>query len=135
MQPRGFTVVYVFMRWCWCLFFSGLAASNAVAQIQLELQIPRLQYVAHEPVVANLTLTNLAGRDVDFRDDRNQPWFGFEVTGSEGQSIPQISNAGNEPLRVTAGQRITRKINLTQLYGTQFRDLPSSSSYLFCRPQ
>jgi hypothetical protein len=117
MQPRGFTVVYVFMRWCWCLFLPGLVASSAVAQIQVELKFPRLQYVAYEPVVANVTFTNLAGRDVDLRDNQSQPWFGFEVTGSEGQSFPQVSSAGNEPLRVAAGQRVTRKINLTQLYG------------------
>jgi hypothetical protein len=117
MQPGGFRVVYFFMRWCWCLFLPGLVASSAVAQIQVELKFPRLQYVAYEPVVANVTFTNLAGRDVELRDSQSQPWFGFEVTGSEGQPFPQISSAGNEPLRVVAGQRVTRKINLTQLYG------------------
>src|SRR2546430_11634622 len=52
-----------------------------VLQIQVELKFPRLQYIAYEPVVANLTITNLAGRDVDLRDARAQAWFGFEEIG------------------------------------------------------
>ena len=117
MQLRAFTVVYVFMRPCWRLLCLGLFASTAVAQIQVELKFPRLQYIAYEQVVANLTITNLAGRDVDLRDAGNQSWFGFEVSGGEGQSIPAIANASTEALSVAAGQRVTRKINLTPLYG------------------
>ena len=117
MQLRAFTVVYVFMKPCWPLLCLGLFASTALGQIQVELKFPRLQYIAYEPVVANLTVTNLAGRDVDLRDAGNQPWFGFEVSGGGGQSIPAIANTSTEPLRVPAGQRVTRKINLTPLYG------------------
>ena len=63
MQLRAFTVVYVFMKPCWPLLCLGLFASTALGQIQVELKFPRLQYIAYEPVVANLTVTNLAGRD------------------------------------------------------------------------
>ena len=117
MQPRGFAVVYPFMRPCWTLFCLGFVANSAFGQIQVELKFPRLQYIAYEPVVANITITNLAGRDVDLRDGGNQPWFGFEVSGSEGESIPAIATASTEPLSVAAGKRVTRKINLTPLYG------------------
>jgi len=105
------------MKLRWALVGLGFVAGSAFAQIQVELKFPRLQYIAYEPVVANLTITNLAGRDVDLRDNPSQPWFGFEVSGSEGQSIPQISKATTESLNIGAGQRVTRKINLTTLYG------------------
>jgi hypothetical protein len=105
------------MKLRWPLICLVFVASSAAAQIQVELKFPRLQYIAHEPVVATLTITNLVGRDVDLRDGGSQPWFGFEVTGNEGQSIPQISNVSTEPLVVAAGKRVTRKINLTPLYG------------------
>jgi hypothetical protein len=117
MQLCGFTVVYVLMKLRWALVGLGFVAATASAQIQVELKFPRLQYIAYEPVVANLTVTNLAGRDVDLRDAGGQPWFGFEVSGSEGQSIPQISKVMTEPLSVGAGKRVARKINLTPLYG------------------
>ena len=116
MQPRGFAVVYVFMKLPWAMICLCFAASSAVAQIQVELKFPRLQYIAYEPVVANLTITNLAGRDVDLHDADGQTWFGFEVTGDEGRSIAPISNVGAEPFNVAAGKRVTRKINLTPLF-------------------
>src|SRR5437660_12767173 len=113
MQLRGFPVVYVFMKLRWTLAGLGFIASTSFGQIQVELKFPRLQYIAYEPVVANLTITNLAGRDVDLRDNGGQAWFGFEVSGAEGQSIPQISKVTTESLSVGAGQRVTRKVNLT----------------------
>ena len=117
MQLRGFTIVYVFMKLRWALVGLWFFTGSAFAQIQVELKFPRLQFIAYEPVVANLTITNLAGREVDLRDRAGRPWFGFEVSGGEGQAIPQISNATSEPLSLGAGQRVTRKINLTPLYG------------------
>jgi len=97
---------------------SGLVAATAAAQIQVDLKLARLQYIAYEPVVANFVITNLAGRDVDLHDENGQRWFGFEVTGSEGQPIAPVSaDKGQGPLNIAAGKRVTQKINLTPLYG------------------
>src|SRR3989440_4698123 len=115
MQPRPFPIVYVLMRPALIALF--FFAGNAFAQIQVELKLPRLQYIAYEPVVANLTITNLAGRDVDLRDSNGQAWFGFEVNGNENQSIAPLSKTSTEALNVAAGKRVTRKINLTPLFG------------------
>jgi hypothetical protein len=97
-------------------FLLLLAAPAARAQIQIDLKLPRLQYIAYEPVVAHLVITNLAGRDVDLRDDNGQAWFGFEVTGGEGQPISPISNSVQPPLKIEAGKRVTQKINLTPMF-------------------
>lgn len=117
MQPRSFSRVNVFMGRRWLLLCLCSIASSTFAQIQVELKFPRLQYIAYEPVVANLTITNLAGRDVDLRDGNGQSWFGFEVTADEGRTIAQLANAGTEPLSVAVGKRVTREINLTPLFG------------------
>ena len=63
------------------------AAAQAHGQLQVELNLKRLQYIAYEPIVATLAITNLAGRDVDLHDADGQTWFGFEVTGKEGEPI------------------------------------------------
>ncbi|MEY2541244.1 MAG: hypothetical protein QOI22_846 [Verrucomicrobiota bacterium] len=97
-----------------CFF---LLAASALAQIQVELKLPRLQYIAHEPVVAKLSVTNLAGRDVDLRDADGRTWFGFEITGSAGQPIaPLAANKSETALSIPAGKTVTQKINLTPLY-------------------
>lgn len=94
-----------------------LAVSSAEAQIQVELKLKRLQFVAYEPVIATLTITNLAGRDVVLRNDAGQHWFGFEVSGKEGQPIaPATTIASEPPLNIEAGKTVSRKIDLTPLY-------------------
>jgi hypothetical protein len=86
-------------------------------QIQVDLKLKRLQYIAYEPVVATLGITNLAGRDVDLHDADGQSWFGFEVTGSEGQPIPPLATNSIQPsLKIEAGQKVTQRINLGPLY-------------------
>src|SRR2546430_11417573 len=116
MEPQGLAVVYFLMKLRWRLVCFGLAAGHAFAQSQVELKFPGLQYIAYEPVVANVVITNLAGRDVDLRDVDGQSWFGFEMTGNEGRAIASISNAETEPLNIAAGKRVTRKINLGPLF-------------------
>ncbi|MDQ3414864.1 MAG: hypothetical protein M3480_07850, partial [Verrucomicrobiota bacterium] len=59
------------------LFFVAVSAEG---QIQVELKFKRLQYIAYEPVIATVTITNLAGREIELRDDNEQHWYGFEVT-------------------------------------------------------
>ncbi len=97
-----------------CIF---LFAATGKAQIQLDLKFKRLQYIAYEPVMATLGITNLAGRDVELHDADGQSWFGFEVTGSEGQPIAPITADNTQPpLKIEAGQKVTQRINLTPLY-------------------
>ncbi len=97
--------------------FSFCVAASAQAQIQVELKFKRLQYVAYEPVIATLSITNLAGRDVVLRDGGGQHWFGFEVTADESRPIaPAIGDAPEPPLRIETGKTVTRKVNLEPIY-------------------
>ena len=92
----------------------------AEAQIQVDLKFKRLQYIAYEPVVANVAITNLAGRDIELHDADGQSWLGFEIAGSEEQTIAPLGAASREPpLKIAAGQRVTRQIDLTPLYPVQ----------------
>jgi hypothetical protein len=94
-----------------------LLATAAEAQIQVDLKFKRLQYIAYEPVVATVAITNLAGRDIELHDADGQSWLGFELSGSEEQPIAPLSGAKAEPaLKIAAGQRVTRQINLTPLF-------------------
>jgi hypothetical protein len=92
----------------------------ADAQVQVDLKFKRLQYIAYEPVVADVAITNLAGRDIELHDADGQSWLGFEIAGSEEQTIAPLAAANREPpLKVAAGQRVTRQIDLTPLYPIQ----------------
>ena len=94
-----------------------LLAATAQAQIQVELKFKRLQYIAHEPILATVTIANNSGRDIDLHDDSGQHWFGFEINAGEGRLLAPLRQEAAEPaLHVEAGKTVTRKINLTALY-------------------
>src|SRR4051812_2978588 len=57
------------MRTAAVLLLALVVTGTAHAQLQVELKFPRLQYVAYEPVVATVKITNLAGRDVELHDE------------------------------------------------------------------
>ncbi len=96
---------------------SFLAAATAQAQVQVDLKFKRLQYIAHEPVIATVKIANLSGRDIDLQDDNGQHWFGFEINAAEGRLLAPLSGAASEPpLHIEAGQTVTRKVNLTSLF-------------------
>src|SRR5207244_5656733 len=101
------------------ILLSGFVAGAANAQIQVQLKFSRLQYIAYEPLLATVTITNRAGRDIDLHDDAGERWFGFEITGSDGQSIAADSAASSEPLHIEAGATVTQKINVANLYPIQ----------------
>jgi len=110
------------MRWpkltrglpCACVL---LLATAAQGQIQVDLKFKRLQYIAYEPVVATVAITNLAGRDIELRDADGQSWLGFEVTGNEDQPIAPLNGENAQPpLKIETGQRVTRQIDLGPLY-------------------
>src|SRR5436853_7020292 len=97
-----------------CVF---LIAVRGEAQIQVDLKFKRMQYIAYEPVVATLAITNLSGRDIELHDTNGQSWLGFEVTGNDDQPTALLSTENAQPpLKIEAGQRVTRQIDLASLY-------------------
>jgi len=92
-------------------------AATAQAQIQVELKFKRLQYIAHEPILATLTIANLSGRDIDLHDENGQHWFGFEINAGDDRLLAPFKQETAEPaLHVEAGKTVTRRINLTPLF-------------------
>lgn len=95
------------------LFFVAIAAQG---QVQVDLKFKRLQYIAYEPVLATVTITNLAGREIELRNENEQSWYGFEVTANEGRTLVPLGQRPEPPLKLAAGTSVTRKINLTPLF-------------------
>ncbi|HEY1769839.1 MAG TPA: hypothetical protein VGG02_06250 [Chthoniobacterales bacterium] len=93
-----------------------LAAIPARAQVEVELKFRRLQYIAHEPVLATVTITNLAGRDIVLHDQDDQHWYGFEVTGDADRLLAPLHQTLEPPLTIATGTSVTRKIDVTSRF-------------------
>ena len=101
------------------ILFAALVCfvATARAQIQVELSFKRIQYIAHEPILATVKIANNSGRDIDLHDDSGHHWFGFEINAGEGRLLaPLGQDPGEPPLHIESGQTVTRKINLTSRY-------------------
>jgi hypothetical protein len=99
------------------VFVVAVGAANA--QIGVQLKFSRLQFIAYEPLIATVSITNRAGRDIDLRDADGEHWFGFEITGSEGQSIGAGTIPDSAPLHIESGKTVTQKVNLSALFPMQ----------------
>ena len=87
------------------------------AQIQVGLDIKRKFLMLYEPIVATVTVTNLAGRDVTLADSPTQSWFGFAINRADGQLVPPVNpDYKLTPLTIPAGQTVKRSIVLNSVY-------------------
>jgi hypothetical protein len=99
------------------LVFLALAVA-AEAQVTVTLSIKRRLFIAHEPVIATVSIGNQTGRDIMLADtEEGKQWFGFEIVGPEGRQIPpRTANYELQPLPIKAGETVKRSVNLNDLY-------------------
>lgn len=97
--------------------FLFICLQPAHAQLQVSLDIKRRFLMLYEPIVATVTVKNLAGRDVTLADSPTQSWFGFQITRGEGQIVPPFDpNYRLSPLTIPVGQTMKRNIVLNNIY-------------------
>lgn len=95
-------------------------AGTAHAQLQVTLKLSRVLYMAYEPLLAEVSITNLSGRDMNLADAPGHPWFGFEVFAGKDTLLPPVDpNYHIDALFIPAGQTVKRTLNLTPLYPLQ----------------
>jgi hypothetical protein len=96
-----------------CVF--GVA--EARAQLSVQLKINRRTHMVYEPVLATVSITNMAGRQVVLEDSAASQWFSFQLMTGEGRSIPPRNpDYQLEPLTIGPGETAKRTVNLQELY-------------------
>ena len=102
---------------CILFYLSLFSVQSAMAQLQVDINFKRTLYIAYEPLIVNVSLTNLTGNPLELSDVGNIRWFGFQIETLDGRPIPpRESTHTNPPLRLEPGQTLTRAVNLTPLY-------------------
>ena len=89
----------------------------ATAQVQVDVALKRSLYMVYEPLICNVTITNLSGGPLTLEDTPREKWFGFQIETVDGRPLPPINpHYQNQTVEIEAGQRLTRSINITPLY-------------------
>lgn len=109
------------MRPRWSLLLTLLVSlfllGEGKAQLVVDLSIKRNLYIAYEPLLATVRITNLSGNQLLLADTEGKKWFGFQIQTLDGRPVPPNDpNYEIPPVQVGPGESITRTINLTQLY-------------------
>jgi len=106
--------------WLICLLFLMLLPPFTLplrAQLLVDFSLQRTLYIAYEPLLATVRITNLSGSNLLLADVEGKKWFGFQIETLDGRPIPPIDpNYEIEPVQIGAGESITRTVNLTPLY-------------------
>ncbi len=91
-------------------------ATTAEAQLSASLRVAKNQHLAGEPVIAIVTITNHAGKELTFRSDGRFQWLDFIVKNSNGCPVSTKSTSIFGPMQIAAGQSLAREVDLAQYF-------------------
>lgn len=100
-----------------CLTLATVASAGlANAQLSASLSLPKKQYVAGEPVIAVVTVTNHAGQVLTFAGDERTPWLDFIVKDGHGETVTPRGHSVFGKMTIKAGESLSREVNLAQCF-------------------
>ncbi len=89
---------------------------TAHAQLSTSLSVTKKQYLAGEPVIAVVTITNHAGKDLTFAGDGRVQWLDFMIKDSRGNSVTPRGNKMFGKMSIKAGASLSREVDLAQCF-------------------
>lgn len=93
----------------------ALIAGAAHGQLVASLRLSKSQYVAGEPVIAIVTITNHSGRNLVLQTSGRTQWLDFLLRNSNGSPVTSPRNGGAfGALKIGVGQSMAREIDLSQ---------------------
>ena len=86
------------------------------AQISTSLSMNKKNYVAGEPVIAEVIITNHSGKDLTLASTRQLPWLSLVVSKSNGNPVPTRKLNAFGALKIKAGQSMAKQVDLTEYF-------------------
>lgn len=91
-------------------------AGIAQAQLSTALKLSKQQYLAGEPVIAIVTVTNHAGRELTFYGSGRMQWLNFIVKDRQGEDVSPRGTAMFGKMTIKAGESMSRDVDLAQCF-------------------
>lgn len=91
-------------------------AGAAQAQLSTSLRLNKKQYVAGEPVIAVVTITNHAGQPLTFASDGRTQWLDFLIKDRFGEPVTPRGRTMFGKMTIKAGESLAREFDLSQSY-------------------
>ena len=91
-----------------------LVASVAHGQLSSSLQLSKRQFLMGESVMATVTITNHAGRELAFTSDGRNPWLNFLLKDGRGGLVMPRGKTVFGKMKIRPGESLAREVDLTQ---------------------
>lgn len=91
-------------------------ACSAHAQLATSLRLNKQQYLAGEPVIAVVTITNHAGQPLTFASDGRTQWLNFMIKDSRGNMATPRRDQGFGKMTIKAGETLAREVDLSKSF-------------------
>lgn len=95
---------------------SVLCCGVAQGQLATSLRLSKTQYLAGEPVIATVSITNHSGRDVEFQGFMERPWLDFALSNSRNEPVAPTGRGIFGKMKIGAGQSLNRQVNLSAMF-------------------
>lgn len=108
--------------WCGVIIIRSLLilfivfAGFANAQLSASLKLSKKQYLAGEPVIAVVTVTNHAGQELTFTSDGRTQWLDFILKDGHGEPVTPKGRTVFGKMTIRAGETLAREIDLARYY-------------------
>jgi hypothetical protein len=86
------------------------------AQLATSLNLSKKTYVAGEPVIAEIIVTNHSGRELTLASTRELPWLSFVVTQSNGNPVTTRKLNAFGAMKIKAGESLAKQVDLTEFF-------------------
>lgn len=99
------------------LILLGLSlATTSRAQLEVKINTPQGEFVAHERIPVGFSVTNRSGRDIVLAAPDGQDWVQFRVFRGN-RTVRRVAPAGTfESTILKAGETITKTVDLASFY-------------------
>ena len=96
-----------------------LGGSSLFAQFQVGVTLDKHIYVSQEPMTCVVTVTNRSGADVVLGGPNGRKWLSFAMTDSKGISMSPLDMSLEDPIVLTAGTSIAKKVVLSETHSVE----------------
>ncbi len=106
----------ILIRSLFKLSLVAVLAGVAHAQLSATLKLSKTQYLAGEPVMAVVNITNYAGQDITFYGDGRMQWLTFILKNNRGEEVTPRGRAAFGKMVIKAGASMAREVDLSQIF-------------------
>lgn len=89
---------------------------ESIAQVNLDLQINRRQFIPHEPIPIAVRLTNRTGGELMLHGDNRRSWLNIMITDQRGNPIAPYRPLSFQAAKIPVGRSIAKQLDLNTLF-------------------